>query len=82
MGSVEEKAEAYSTSFAYAGRYTFTGDKVTHHVEVATTESWIGTDLVRTVQIEGARVTLRTPMRALGGRMQSTDLVWERIGAE
>ena len=32
---VAERAEAFTTSFAYAGRYTLTGDKVIHHVEVA-----------------------------------------------
>ena len=79
---VQERADAFSTAFAYAGRYTFSGDKVTHHVEVSTIQNWVGTDLVRTVAIDGKRVTLRTPMRLLGGRMQSTELVWERIGNE
>jgi len=32
-----ERAEAFATMVAYAGRYTFTGDKVVHHVEA----SWI-----------------------------------------
>ena len=80
--SVQERAEAFSTSFGYAGRYTYSGDKVTHHVEAATIENWIDTDLERTVKIESNRVTLRTPMRSLGGKMQSTELVWERIGAQ
>ena len=79
---VEDRAEAYSTSFAYAGRYTYADGQVTHHVEAATIENWIGTDLVRTVKIDGNRVSLRTPMRPLGGQMQSTELLWERIGAE
>jgi Lipocalin-like domain len=36
---VEEKAEAFATSFAYAGRYALSGDKVTHHVEVSTVKN-------------------------------------------
>jgi hypothetical protein len=35
----EERAEAYSNFMAYAGRYTFTCDKVVHHVEVASLQN-------------------------------------------
>jgi hypothetical protein len=35
----EERAQAYSTFMAYAGRYTFTCDKVVHHVEVASLQN-------------------------------------------
>jgi Lipocalin-like domain len=37
----EERAQAYSTFMAYAGRYTFTCDKVVHHVEVASLQNWV-----------------------------------------
>jgi hypothetical protein len=40
----EERAQAYSPFMAYAGRYTFTCDKVVHHVEVASLQNWVNTD--------------------------------------
>jgi len=33
--SIEEKVEQFDTFAAYAGSYTFTGDQVIHHVEIA-----------------------------------------------
>ena len=77
--SVAERAEAFTTSFAYAGRYTLTGDKVIHHVEVASVENWVNTDLVRIAKVDGNRLTLQTPPLSVGGVMQTSELVWERI---
>ena len=39
----DERAQAYSTFMAYAGRYTFSCDKVVHHVEVASLQNWVNT---------------------------------------
>lgn len=55
------------------------GGKVIHHVEVASVENWVGTDLVRTLQIDGERLTLGTPPLLVGGKIQTTELVWERL---
>ncbi len=74
----DEKAEAFTTSFAYAGRYALSGDKVTHHVEVPTVENWVNTDLVRSIKFEGDRLLLRTPPMSIGAKMLTTELVWER----
>lgn len=64
----EERAEAFATMVAYAGRYTLSGDKVIHHAEVATVQNWVGSDGVRTiVKFEGKRVTLRTAPFLRGG---------------
>ena len=75
----EERAAAFATFFAYAGRYSITGNKVTHHVEVASVENWVNTDLVRVTEFEGDRMTLITPPLSVSGRMQTSKLVWERI---
>ena len=53
--------------FAYAGRYTFAGDRVTHRVEAASVQNWVNTDLVRTVKFQGNRLIIRTPPGALIG---------------
>jgi hypothetical protein len=76
----EERAEALVTMVAYAGRYTVSGDKVVHHVEVAAVQNWVGTDLVRTiVKLEAKRVTLRVPPFLKGGLQITEELVWERV---
>ena len=77
----EQRAEALVTMVAYAGRYTVSGDKVVHHVEVAAVQNWVGSDLVRTiVKLEGKRITLRVPPFMKGGlRFASEELVWERV---
>jgi hypothetical protein len=75
----EERAKAFSTIQAYAGTYTFTGDKVVHHVEVASMPNYLNTDQVRAVKIGKDRITLATPPLSRGGEMQTFELVWERV---
>jgi hypothetical protein len=63
----EERAQAYSTFMAYAGRYTFTCDKVVHHVEVASLQNWVNTDQTRLLIVEGNGMIVRnTPMLRAG----------------
>ena len=75
---VEERAQAFATFGAYAGRYTFTGDKVIHHVEVAWFQNWVGTDQVRLVTLKGDRLSLRTLSSPIGGVSHTAELVFER----
>ena len=74
-----ERAEAFATFFAYAGRYSVNGDKIVHHVEISSVQNWVSTDMVRHVTFDGNRITLRTPALSVGGTTQTTDLVWERV---
>jgi hypothetical protein len=76
---VEERAQAFATFGAYAGRYTFTGDKVIHHVEVAWIQNWVGTDQVRLVTLKGDRLSLRSLSSPIGGVSHTAELVFERI---
>jgi hypothetical protein len=78
-GSLEEQAEAFKTFFGYAGRYTVSGDKVTHHVEISSIENYVGRDLVRNVKFHGDRITLVTPPTPVNGKTQIFELIWERI---
>jgi hypothetical protein len=75
----EEKAEAFSKFVAYAGRYTLTDDKVIHHVEISSIQNWVNTDLVRLITFQGDRIILVTPPTSYNGKMQTAELVWERI---
>lgn len=77
--SIEERAEAFATFFAYAGRYSINGGSVIHHVEVASVPNWVNTDLARVIVRQGNRMTLRTPPLAVDGKMRTSELVWERV---
>jgi hypothetical protein len=74
----EERAQAYSTFVAYAGRYTFTCDKVVHHVEVASLQNWVNTDQTRMVTLEHDRLFVRNTPQLRDGVMVSLESVWER----
>ena len=74
-----QRAQAFATFFAYAGRYKVDGDKVTHHVEVASVPNWVGMDFVRLMTFQSDRLTLSTPPLSVDGRTLSTELVWERV---
>jgi Lipocalin-like domain len=76
---VEERAEAFSTFIAYAGRFTLVGDKETLHIDVSSLQNWVGTDQVRSVSLHGDHLTLRTPPMPRGGVLQTFELVWERL---
>jgi hypothetical protein len=80
---VQEKAEAFDTFLAYAGRYTVTGDRVIHHVEAAWLQNLVNTEQIRIiVKLQGNRVTLRTPPLVLGTnglRLSYGEVVWERM---
>jgi len=77
----EEHAEAFNTFLAYAGRYTFSDDKVTHHVEISSIQNYVNKDLVRSIKFEGDRITLITPPTVVNGKIQTVELVWQRVPA-
>jgi len=77
--STDERAEAFATSFSYAGRYSLSGDKITHRVEIASVQNWVNTDLIRLVGLDGNRIILTTPPISVGGEIRTTKLVWERV---
>lgn len=79
--SVQEKAEAFNTFIAYAGRYTFQDDRVTHHVEVSSVQNYVKRDLVRSIRFEDDRIVLITPPTPVNGKVQTVELVWQRLTA-
>lgn len=78
-GSQEEQAEAFKTFIAYAGRYTLGGDKVTHHIEISSIQNYVGKNLVRSVKFEDDRITLTTPPTPVNGKIQTIQLIWQRL---
>ena len=83
VAPAEEKAQAFSTSLAYAGTFTVSGNKIIHHVEAATDPNRVNKDLVRlVVNLQGDRVTLRTadPLPWDDGVVYAyQELVWDRM---
>ncbi|MFZ0213732.1 MAG: lipocalin-like domain-containing protein [Candidatus Acidiferrales bacterium] len=77
--SAEEQAEAFRTFFAYAGRYTLNGDKVIHHVEISSIQDWAETDLIRSIKFEGERIVLVAPPTSVDGKIQTFELIWQRL---
>jgi hypothetical protein len=78
-GATEEKAQAMESFVAYAGRYSFVGDRVIHHVELSLFPNWVGSDQERWVELAGDRLTLSASPLLLGGKRQVPRLVWERV---
>jgi hypothetical protein len=78
----EEQAEAFNTFLAYAGRYTLNNDKVTHHVEISSIQNYVNKDLVRSIKFEGDHITLITPPMAVNGKIQTVELIWQRLRSD
>ena len=76
---IEERAEAFSTFNSYAGSYTLDGDKVIHHVEIASIPNRIGKSLTRTFVLNGNQVTLKTPPSKSDDTPKIFELTWQRI---
>jgi hypothetical protein len=78
-GTPEEQAAAFKTFLAYAGRYALSDNTITHSVEISSIQSYVGKDLVRNVRFEGDRITLVTPPTFVNGKIQTVELIWERL---
>jgi hypothetical protein len=78
-GTLEEQADAFKTFLAYAGRYTLSGDKVIHHIEISSIQNYVDKDLVRTVKFQGDQIILVTPPTSVNGKMQTVELIWQRL---
>ncbi|WP_162560894.1 lipocalin-like domain-containing protein [Methylobacterium durans] len=76
----EERAKLQKTILAYGGTFNFDGKAVTTKVDISWNEAWTGTTLVRDVQLDGNRLTLKTrpaPFSA-DGKPSIVTLVWEK----
>jgi hypothetical protein len=79
VAPLEEQAEAFKTFLAYAGRYTLSGDKVTHYIEISSIQNYVNRDLVRNVKFQGDRIILVTPPTPVNGKIQTVELIWQRL---
>jgi hypothetical protein len=77
--SAQEKAEAFNTFIGYAGGYTLQDDRVIHHVEVSSIQNYANRNLVRSIRFEDNRIVLVTPPTPINGKVQTVELVWQRL---
>jgi len=80
-GSDAERASAFATFIAYAGRYEVSSDTVTHLVEVSLFPNWIGTRQRRAwvVDPSGRELTLTASAIRQGGVTRTHRLTWQRV---
>jgi hypothetical protein len=74
-----ERAQAFATIVAYAGTYSLSCDKVIYHVEVSTIQNWVGSDLTRSIHLNGRHLSLTTPVTRKGGASERIQLVFDKI---
>jgi hypothetical protein len=67
---------------SYCGNYTFDGARLITRVDAASDSSRIGSDQVRGVRFEGARMVLSPPPRQTGVGAEYRELTWEKIADE
>ncbi len=79
IAPLEEQAEAFMTFLAYAGRYTLSGDQVTHHIEISSIQNYVDRDLVRNIKFRNDRIVLVTPPTSVNGKIQTVELIWQRL---
>ena len=81
---IEERDALYRSMIAYGGTYTYSGNRIEHHVDISRNESQVGTTLIRNVTRDGDRLTYVTEPFPDGsqetlGKMVVNTLIWERL---
>jgi hypothetical protein len=76
---VAERAEAFATFVAYAGRYSVDHDTVIFHIEASSIQNWVNTELTRTMTFGKNRLALKTPTTLKGSVLQVIQTNWEKL---
>ncbi|MDB5728790.1 MAG: hypothetical protein JWQ00_1995 [Noviherbaspirillum sp.] len=81
--SDEEKAAAYSSYLAYAGRYSVNGESVTHHVDLSLFPNWKNGDQKRRVELipgaAGDKLNIVARLEEGTAEARSAVLAWKRL---
>jgi hypothetical protein len=78
-GTPEEALAAMNSYISYCGRYTISGQSVTHSVEMSLFPNWVGEDQIRNFKFENGKLILSTPRFQLSGKEWTFELIWERV---
>lgn len=80
--SIEAKAALLDSLAAYAGPYTIEGNKLYIDIDTSWNDVWTGGRQVRTVELDGRRLTLVVapqPSSTQPGKTLTSRSVWEKI---
>jgi hypothetical protein len=78
-GTIDERAEAFSSVSSFVGRYRIDGDMVTYELVAATYPNWVGTTQVRHFAFDGRWLVLTTPVLLMEGAPRRATVRLERI---
>ncbi|TMR05699.1 lipocalin-like domain-containing protein [Actinomadura soli] len=74
----DRKLAAYDSHLSYAGSYRLTGDRVFHHVSISSFPDYVGTELERTLRLDGDRLMLKSTPQVVRGQVRIAVLRWSR----
>ncbi len=79
--SNDQRAELFRTMLAYGGTYTYSGNRIEHHIDISSNEVWTGTTVIRDIAKEGDRLvyTTRSAPFSGDGKMSINTLIWEKV---
>jgi hypothetical protein len=79
--SVAERAKAYSSMLAYAGKWRIEGDGIVHAVEQSLFPNWKGGDQRRQLRLEGEVLFIEARLEAGTAEARTAQLKWQRASA-
>lgn len=74
-----EKAGAYDSCLAYAGRFSLEDGVVTHHVEYSLFPNWVGGDQSRQIQWRGSELHLVARLEEGTSEARTARLSWRPL---
>jgi hypothetical protein len=78
-GTDAERAEAFATANAFAGRWELVGEEIVHHLEVTTFPNWVGTRQHRRFDLTATHLTLYPPSMLMEGKLRHARVECVRI---
>jgi lipocalin-like protein len=77
----QDRADQYRTLNTYGGTYTFRGNSVEHHIDIAGNETRVRSNEVREVKRDGDRLIYTTKPQPFSadGKLSVITLIWEKL---
>lgn len=77
----KDRADQYRTLNGYGGTYTFHGDRIEHHIDIAVNETRVGSTEIREIKRDGNRLIYTTKPQPFSadGKLSVITLVWEKM---
>jgi hypothetical protein len=78
-GTPSERADAFLTANAFAGRWELQGTEVVHYLEVCTFPNWVGTEQRRRFEVTASELSLYPPSMLMEGKLRHARVRCARI---